>query len=356
MTIQLDVRKNLGDFRLDLHLQAGNEVLGLLGASGCGKSMTLKCIAGVERPDDGRIVLNDKVLFDSRQRINLAPQERRVGFLFQNYALFPQMTVLDNIRMGARRERNATIKNMKVKEIMERFEIAELSNRYPSQISGGQQQRTALARMLVSDPQILLLDEPFSALDTHLRFRLERELREVAQAFGKTVFLVTHDRDEAFRLSDKIAILNHGSLEVCGSKADIFRNPTTKQAAILTGCKNFSRFTTKNAHQIYATDWGIVLDVSQHPENGHCVGIRMHDIFYGSGPNQARFVVLEEIENPFSYTVMVRAKEAPHASPLAWEVDKALWQNIRASEVVLHIPSERIMLLNERPINYSATH
>ncbi|MEE0509756.1 MAG: sulfate/molybdate ABC transporter ATP-binding protein [Peptococcaceae bacterium] len=346
MTIHLNVRKNFGDFCLDLYLQADNEVLGLLGASGCGKSMTLKCIAGVERPDEGSIVLDDKILFDSRQHINLAPQKRRVGFLFQNYALFPQMTVLDNIRMGARREKNTASRNVKVAEIMERFEITDLSNRYPAQISGGQQQRTALARILVSDPEILLLDEPFSALDTHLRFRLERELREVARDFGKTVFLVTHDRDEAFRLADKIAILNHGSVEVCGSKTDIFHNPTTKQAAILTGCKNFSSFVTRNAHQIYATDWGIILDVSQYAAKYHYVGIRMHDILYGAGPNQALFTVLEEIENPFSYTIMVRAKEMPNALPLAWEVDKTLWQNVRASELLLHIPRERVMLLN----------
>ncbi len=199
MTIRFDVKKDFGDFCLDLRLQAGNEVMGLLGASGCGKSMTLKSIAGVKKPDSGRIVLDDKVLFDSQARINLAPQERRVGFLFQNYALFPQMTVLDNIRMGARREKNTVLKEKKVAEIMERFEITDLANRYPSQISGGQQQRTALARILVSDPEILLLDEPFSALDTHLRFRLERELREIARNFGKTVFLVSHDKDETFR-------------------------------------------------------------------------------------------------------------------------------------------------------------
>lgn len=345
MAIQLDVKKDFGDFCLDLRLQAGNEVMGLLGASGCGKSMTLKCIAGVHKPDKGRIVLDDKVLFDSVQRINLAPQERRVGFLFQNYALFPQMTVLDNIRMGARREKNTALKERKVAEIMERFEITALSNRYPSQISGGQQQRTALARILVSDPEILLLDEPFSALDTHLRFRLERELREIARGFGKTVFLVSHDRDETFRLADQIAILNNGRVDVCGSKADVFRNPTTRQAAILTGCKNLSGFVTVGAQKIHATDWDLTLDVSQNPTPFHNIGIRMHDIFYGDGPNATVFTVVEEIENPFSYTIMVRAQSSVHASLLGWEVDKDLWQNVRASEIVLHIPTENIMLL-----------
>ena len=346
MTIQIDVRKNFGDFSLDLHLQADNEVMGLLGASGSGKSMTLKCIAGIEKPDDGCIILNEKVLFDSQNRINLPPQERRVGYMFQNYALFPQMTVLDNIRMGARREKNAALKKKKVEELMERFEITALANRYPSQISGGQQQRTALARILVSDPEILLLDEPFSALDTHLRFRLERELREVARNFGKTVFLVTHDRDEAFRLVDKIAIMNQGRIEVCGDKADVFHNPSTQQAAILTGCKNISGFVAADSGKIQATDWGITLNVSRDTTGFDHIGIRMHDIFYGNGPNATPFVVLEEIENPFSYTIIVRAKSSATASPLGWEADKTLWQSVRASEIMLHIPPENIMLLH----------
>lgn len=347
MTLTLNVKKNFGDFSLDLQLDAANEVLGLLGASGSGKSMTLKCIAGVEKPDDGHIALNGKVLFDAHARINLVPQERRVGFMFQNYALFPQMTVLDNIRTGARREKDATLRERKVREIMERFEITELARRYPSQISGGQQQRTALARILVSDPEILLLDEPFSALDTHLRFRLERELSEVARSFGKTVLLVSHDRDETFRLADKIAILNRGRVEVCGDKADVFRSPSTRQAAILTGCKNISRIENAGAGKIRATDWAINLDVAADVADFGYVGIRMHDIFYGDGPNAATFVVVEEIENPFSYTVMVCAKNAPQAAPLGWDVDKALWQRVRAPEVVLHIPRKSIMLLHE---------
>ena len=190
------------------------------------------------------------------------------------------------------------------------------------------------------------MDEPFSALDTHLRFRLERELREVARDFRKTVILVSHDRDETFRLADKIAILSNGKLDICGDKVDVFRDPSTRQAAILTGCKNISGFTANGAQRIHATDWDLSLDVAQDPAGFHYIGIRMHDIFYGDGPNATHFVVLEEIENPFSYTIMVRAKGAPHASPLGWEVDKALWQSVRASEIVLHIPNENIMLLN----------
>lgn len=345
MAIHCDIQKNFGKFHLNVRLDASNEVLGILGASGCGKSMTLKCIAGVVKPDSGRIVLDNKVLYDSRKRINLAPQARRVGFLFQNYALFPQMTVHDNILIGARRERDRRLRTQQVAELMARFEIDHLANHYPAQLSGGQQQRTALARILVSEPEILLLDEPFSALDSHLRFRLERELGEVARRFGKTVLLVSHDRNEIFRLADKIAIMNHGQVEVCGDKSNIFHNPSTKEGAILTGCKNLSSFSPLEGQRGYAEDWGLTLTTARDPGGYDVVGIHMHDLQYGDGPNAHAFTVLEEIENPFSVTVMVQADNMPKAAPLGWEADKALWKMVRAPRITLHLPPEKVMLL-----------
>lgn len=346
MSIQCTIKKDFGDFSLNINLCAGNEVMGLLGPSGCGKSMTLKCIAGVVKPDDGRIVLDGKVLFDHATHTNLAPQSRRVGFLFQNYALFPHMTVRDNIRMGARRERKTARGEKHINDIMERFEIAALANHYPAQLSGGQQQRTALARILVSEPEILLLDEPFSALDTHLRFRLERELRAVTRQFGKTVLLVSHDRDEIFRMADRIAIMNKGRIDVCGDKAQVFQNPSTCQAAILTGCKNISACCANGPRSLYATDWGISLETASDPSGFEAVGVRMHDVLYGEGENAHRFEVLEEIEIPFSVTVMVRPEGHSAAIPLGWEADKALWQAVRAKVVTLHIPKEHVMLLH----------
>lgn len=346
MTIQCIIKKNFSGFCLDINLCAGNEVVGLLGPSGCGKSMTLKCIAGVVKPDEGRIVLNGKVLFDHATHTNLVPQSRRVGFLFQNYALFPHMTVRDNIRMGARRERKTVRGEKHINEIMERFEIAPLANHYPAQLSGGQQQRTALARILVSEPEILLLDEPFSALDSHLRFRLERELREVTRQFGKTVFLVSHNRDEIFHMADRIAIMNQGCIEVYGDRTHVFQNPTTRQAAILTGCKNISACKATGSNSLYASDWGISLETTHDPHGFTSVGIRMHDILYGEGENAKRFEVLEEIENPFSITVMVRPEGNPTAAPIGWEADKTLWRAVRANIVTLHMPQKHLILLH----------
>ena len=211
MALLVDIEKRLGDFRLDVKLEVGNEVLGLVGNSGCGKSLTLRCIAGIEKPDRGRIVLDGVTLFDSEKHVNLTPQKRHTGLMFQNYALFPNMTVRQNIRAGTLRDQQTEQeRDRKVSDIMDSFGLSALAQHYPRQLSGGQQQRTALARILVSEPWILMLDEPFSALDSELKFRMEREVREVIDRFGKTTLLVSHDRGEAFRLSDRIAMMHDG--------------------------------------------------------------------------------------------------------------------------------------------------
>ena len=254
MSVFVDIEKSLGSFQLKVQIAAGNETLALLGASGSGKSMTLKCIAGIEKPDRGRIVVDDVVLFDSEAHINLPPQQRRTGLMFQNYALFPNMTVLQNIRAGAGREPDRKKRETRVAAIMDSFGLAPLAGHLPSQLSGGQQQRTALARILLSSPNILLLDEPFSALDNHLRFRLEQELRKMIEDFGKTVVLVSHDRDEVFRMADRIAVIDGGRVEVTGTKAEVFAAPRTRKAAMLTGCKNLSAAEVLEDGRIRAAD------------------------------------------------------------------------------------------------------
>ena len=214
MSIYVDIEKDFGSFRLKAKFEAGNETLALLGASGCGKSMTLRCIAGIVTPDRGKIILDGVTLFDSEKKINLPPQKRHTGLMFQNYALFPNMTVLQNIKAGAKREKDSKIREDMIQSTLEQFDLKDFADRYPHQLSGGQQQRVALARILVSNPGILLLDEPFSALDSHLRFKLEQEVRRVIKQFGKTVLLVSHDRDEVYRMSDSIAIMDDGEIQI----------------------------------------------------------------------------------------------------------------------------------------------
>lgn len=185
-------------------------VFAILGASGCGKSMTLKCIAGIERPDEGRIVLNDRVLFDSEKRINLPPQKRKVGYMFQDYALFPNMNVVQNIQAGMGRKPDPK----KVREYITGFQLGGLENHMPDQLSGGQKQRVAMARMLASEPEVLLLDEPFAALDSYLKWKMEQQMLELLQEVQKPVLFVSHSRDEVYRLCDTVSCINQGRMEV----------------------------------------------------------------------------------------------------------------------------------------------
>ena len=346
MSIYVDIEKRLGDFRLCTKFEAENEILSLLGASGCGKSMTLKCIAGIEKPDKGIIRLDDRVLFDSERKINLPTQKRRVGMLFQNYALFPNMTVEQNIFAASRREGDRQRRREATKEIMQRFGLTELARHYPSQISGGQQQRTALARILVSGPDILMLDEPFSALDTHLRFRLEQEVRETARAFGKTAILVSHDRDEVFRFSDKIAVMYEGEVICMGNREEIFRNPKNIQTATLTGCKNFSEIRKQDERRVYAKDWGVELELNADAGDAKFIGIRAHYLKESSGENSISCRVIEEIENPFSYTIMLQNAEEPESLPISWMLEKEKWNEIRNEYVKVSLPKESLIILH----------
>ena len=347
MSIFLDIEKTRGNFRLKVAFEAGNETLALLGASGSGKSMTLKCIAGIEKPDRGRIVVDDVVLFDSEKHINLPPQQRYTGLMFQNYALFPNMTVLQNIRAGAGREPDRKKREAMVAAIMDSFGLMPLANHLPSQLSGGQQQRTALARILVSNPRILLLDEPFSALDNHLRFRLEQEVRRIIEDFGKTVVLVSHDRDEVFRLSQSIAILDNGKIDAFGMKKEVFSNPRTRKGAMLTGCKNISHLERLESGTAWATDWDMELEIPGLTPETSVVGIRMHDIRLGPGKNGFRCRVVEEIENPFSYTIMLQRVNSTDSAPIGWELEKAVWNKLRAPEVGVCLPPEALLLLKD---------
>ena len=215
MALSVDIQKRLGNFELQVKFETAEGMLAILGASGCGKSMTLKCIAGIETPDKGRIVLDDVVLFDSEKHINLKPQKRKVGYLFQQYALFPNMTALQNVICGVR-QGNKEEKKKKALEILARLHLNGCEDKKPSMLSGGQQQRCALARILVNEPQVLLLDEPFSALDAHLRFHTERQVENIIKDFGKTVLFVSHDRDEVFRLTDRIAVMEDGHFKAVG--------------------------------------------------------------------------------------------------------------------------------------------
>ncbi len=324
MSLHVDIRKDFGDFRLDVNFMAENGVTTLLGASGCGKSITLKCIAGIEKPDEGRIELDGEVLFDSDKKINLPPQKRHVGYLFQNYALFPNMTVRQNILCGLCREKDASVKEKRLREMLKMMQLEGLEDHNPSQLSGGQQQRTALARILVSEPRVLLLDEPFSALDGHLRDSLKIELRDLLERFGREVLMVTHDRTEAYNMSSKIAVIDRGRLLTVKPTKALFADPGSVQAARLTGCKNIVPARRIGEHQVEIPSWGLRMETKQLVGEDLCaVGIRAH--YFSPAAPQNRFPVcyVEEMEEPFEVIVQFRyAGQKSDSAPVWWRIPK----------------------------------
>lgn len=281
MALEVRIKKQFPDFLLDVEFQTEEEIFGVLGESGCGKSLTLKCIAGIERPDQGRIVLNGRELFDSKKGINLPARERKVGYLFQEYALFPNMTVEENIALGIKEKKKGE-KKKKIQDYIQKFFLEGLEKKHPSSLSGGQKQRVAIARMLAAEPELILLDEPFSAVDSYLKWKLEQMLLEWLEEVQVTTLLVSHNRDEVYRLCDRMGIIHKGHMEVCGKKQEIFQNPGTVSAAILTGCKNIARIATITEGRAEIADWGVLLPlpnpkISMGEVFTH-VGIRAHDI------------------------------------------------------------------------------
>lgn len=231
------MKRALPGFNLDAELSLGRELMTILGPSGAGKTMTLQCIAGLTRPDEGCIELGGRVLFDSAQGINLPPQKRRVGFVFQNYALFPHMTINENIAYSIRHLPKLEMLD-KVSRLLGMMNISALSGRYPRQLSAGQQQRVAIARALAPDPEILLLDEPFSALDSQLRERLELELLELQRDYKGSMLLVTHDLSEGYKLGSRVAIYHGGRIAQCDTRQRVFSAPADRTVARLTGVRN----------------------------------------------------------------------------------------------------------------------
>ena len=351
MSLYIDIEKTFPDFRLSVKLECESEVIALLGSSGCGKSLTLKCIAGIEKPDKGVIIINGETVFDSERRIHMPPQKRQVGYLFQNYALFPTMTVWNNISSVIKKPRNE--KANIVAQMISLFQLDSTKNLYPSQISGGQQQRVALARILVSEPKILLLDEPFSALDTHLKWAVEQELTSVLEKFPGTTIFVSHDRGEAYRISDKMAVMDNGEIESIGPKEDVFNSPTTLAAALITGCKNVSKAERVGDFSVKALEWGITLQTHTIvPSVVKHVGVRAHDFEQVSDVSDRSNVFVcrkhKIIEEPFEKIIEFSFdKNMENSAKLhfAFSKEKSIAHN--TEELFLAVPEDKIIFLGE---------
>lgn len=354
MTLLVDIHKNLPGFQLDITFSLEKDTLGLLGPSGSGKSMTLRCIAGLQKPDRGHISIAGKVLFDSEQGINLPPQQRKIGFLFQNYALFPHLTVRNNIAMGLQGIEEKE-KKIIIQEVVAMVKLHGLEERYPHQLSGGQQQRAALARALAPRPSVLLLDEPFSALDNHLRGEMEQEIRTLLSSFPGTAVFVTHNVEEAYRLCPTMLILEKGKAAANGSKDAIIDNPPTLDVARMMGCQNLTRFTLCSGNKVQALDWGCMLQLPAEKisaKSGH-IGIYSNHIRLAEKNETVNIIdsqVIDIIESPHHITVSLKLKESVHNNCLKLTQSKEKWCDLDLKlfqQLKLFLPPEKLFLIKD---------
>jgi molybdate transport system ATP-binding protein len=307
LSLYVRIKRDLGSFRLDVEFEVSSGVTGLLGASGCGKSMTLKCIAGVARPDEGLIVSGGRVLFDSRNRVNLPPQRRNVGLLFQNNTLFPNMTVASGLS-AVLRARGKHASEDTLRSLVKKFHLDGLENHYPENLSGGQRQRAAMACIIASGPEVMMLDEPLSALDSYLRWQLEGELANVAVEFGGVVLYVSHNRDEVYRICDNVCVMSAGRAEHVRSVDDMFESPDTYASSLLSGCKNYSRAQKATGSLVKAIDWGVGLECGKPlPDDIAYVGVRSHYVHVSaeSGLNVFKCKILKVTRDVFGTIVNV---------------------------------------------------
>lgn len=347
MALSVDIRKKLGDFQLEVQFEAGSETLALLGASGCGKSVTLRCVAGILTPDEGHIRLDGVTLFDSAGHVNLPPQKRRVGYLFQQYALFPNMTVRQNIAAAVR---NKQFRAAAAEEKLRQFQLESVADLRPGQISGGQQQRCALARILASEPRAILLDEPFSALDSYLKYQLELELADTLNRFSGPVLWVSHDRGEVFRNCKRVCVIEQGRSQPTQTMEDLMTRPGTEAAARLSGCENYTDAMPRE-HAVALPEWGVTLVCGTPvPDGIHRIGIRARSLHPAEAGAENTFScqVVRTVEDVFSLAVLLQPEGAAEGAPLLrMEVDKGAWQIPEGGTVTVAVSPGEILLLGE---------
>jgi len=357
MSLYVEIEKELPSFKLKVKIIQSKGILGFLGESGSGKSMTLKCIAGLEKPTRGKIILNDRVLFDSDKNINIPTRDRNVGFLFQNYALFPHMTVSQNIELGLKNLDKAEKRKIS-SYYLGIVGLKGMEERFPWQLSGGQQQRVALSRVLATSPEILLLDEPFSALDHHLRSNMEKELLNLIKDYSGDILFVTHDIEEAYRVCDDIIVYDSGKGVNKRDKRSLFDRPQSYSEAKITGCKNISKAKKTGDCTVFALDWGIELTVPEIIyKDIEYIGIREHDIvvrdFFTDSENIFSFNLVYTVENPFTFKLYFnKSKENKKSielydnnSNVQVDIDKGNFKYEKNGTVYLEFPEDKLFCI-----------
>lgn len=270
------VTKSYGSARaaagVDLTLAPG-EVLAVIGPSGCGKSSLLRLVAGLERPDEGRIEIAGVEVAGPRGWVQ--PERRKVGLVFQDHALFPHLDVRRNVGFGLNRTPRAT-REQRVATMLEQVHLGSLAARYPHQLSGGEQQRVALARALAPEPEVVLMDEPFSSLDEHLRTRVRGELMSAVRASGTTTIVVTHDQTEALAIADRVAVMRAGRVEQIGTPVEVFEQPASRFVATFMGDASFLPAHYDGAGMV--CELGVVPGADLPQERAYDVVIRPHEV------------------------------------------------------------------------------
>ncbi len=345
MALVVDIKKQCGSLALDISLTTSDGVHGLLGVSGAGKSMTLKCIAGIETPDSGRIVLGDRVLFDSEQGINLPPQQRKVGYLFQHYALFPTMTVEKNIQAGCQ-SKDKSVQKQEVAALMDTLQLTHLAKKYPHQISGGEQQRVALARILASQPEALLLDEPLSALDSFLKWQVQLELSGFLKTFPHPVLFVSHNQEEIAHLCQQVWVVSGGKSQEKTTVEALFHHPKTVDACLLSGCKNLSPATVEGA-KIVAHHWGVTLTVATPPPEG-LTHVAIHGYKIQIVAQEGYNTICCRINQVFDsgHPITLLATPINGTVPLHIETTPQGW-NGHQTHIWVHFPQEDLLMFSQ---------
>lgn len=355
---EVRINKMLPGFSLKVSFSINREILAIVGPSGSGKSLTLQCISGLMNPDEGYINVNGRVLYDSENGLDLPSQERKIGYVFQNYALFPHLTVYDNIAFGISRHDRTKI-DERVCYLLEKMHLSDFKHRHPRHLSGGQQQRIALARALAPEPEILLLDEPFSALDTQVRGELERELLAIHDFYKGNIIFVSHNLEEAYRLSSQIAVYDAGRILQLGPKNDLINAPASKTVARLTGVRNLAEGVIENIDDCRATvlvkEWNERLCISLNSSDNYrqnqkiTVGIRPEYIRIEERctGNMLKAKVVEAVDGVSSYRYCFRIENGSEKGfHLEAEASKLEAPYIPAGKTCcLQLPSNRIFII-----------
>ncbi len=367
--VAVRARRQFREFRLDVEFSGGAETAVLFGPSGGGKTLTLKAIAGLVRLDEGRVAVGSRVLYDSARRVNVALRARRVGYVPQGYALFPHLTVADNIAFGLQGSARAA-RDRGVAEMVHLAGLGGLERRRPHELSGGQQQRVALARALAFQPDILLLDEPFSALDAPLRAELRDAIVSLQESRGIPILIVTHDLSDAFSLGSRIVVIEGGRVLQQGSREDIFYRPSTRRVGELVGTRNYLSMTVRDVSGgVVHLDWaGRPIAAAVYPTHAApplapgqrveaCVRptqimIRRPGDTYDARPNVLAGHITQEVMGSEIYRLFVRVAGSSARHDLEIELPAYTYFRLgldREKDIELSILPEAVHIIHDQP-------